>query len=75
MRPTGLHSYAQPVTDREPNLAPQYADERDRPLEFVLTPRERDRAAMAAIELESHRRRLNARQPHISRNARKELVP
>ena len=71
MRPAGLHTNAQPVTEREPSCAPEYLDPRDRPIEFGLTPRERDAAAMAAIHLEANRRRLNARQPHIERNARK----
>lgn len=62
MRPNGLHSYAKPVTEREPSLAPEYADERDRPLEFVLTPQDRDVAALAAIHLEANRRRLNKRE-------------
>lgn len=50
-----------PVAEREPSHAPEYADERDRPLEFVLTPQDRDLAAMAAIHLEANRRRLNKR--------------
>lgn len=50
-----------PLVEREPSHAPEYADERDRPLEFVLTPQERDRAALAAIHLEANRRRLNKR--------------
>lgn len=62
MRPNGLHSYAKPLVEREPGNAPEYADERDRPLEFVLTPQERDRAALAAIHLEANRRRLNKRE-------------
>lgn len=31
------------------------------PVDFILTPRERDVAALAAVELEAHRRRQNAR--------------
>lgn len=61
MRPDGLHSYAKPLVEREPSHAPEYADERDRPLDYVLTPQERDRAALAAIHLEANRRRLNKR--------------
>jgi hypothetical protein len=62
MRPNGLHSYAKPLVEREPRNAPEYADERDRPLDFVLTPQEQDRAALAAIHLEANRRRLNKRE-------------
>lgn len=42
-----------PVTERE---APESA-----PLDFVLTPRERDVAALAALHLEDLRRQQNAR--------------
>lgn len=56
-----VHDGWETVTEREPSYAPEYADERDRPLEFVLTPQERDRAALAAIHLEANRRRLNKR--------------
>lgn len=61
MRPDGLHSYAKPLVEREPSNAPEYADERDRPVEFVMTPQDRDVAALAAIHLEANRRRLNKR--------------
>ncbi len=71
MRPAGLHTKAQPVTEREWKPEPDYVDPRDRPLDYVLTPHERVAAAMAAIHLEANRRRLNAKQPHIERNARK----
>src|SRR5690606_39592945 len=55
-----------PVTERE---APESA-----PLDFVLTPRERDVAALAAVHLENRRRRLNELdepQPFIVREPRK----
>ena len=54
-----------PVTERE---APDSA-----PLDFVLTPRERDVATMAALHLENRRRRLNEldeAQPFIVRDPR-----
>ena len=54
------------VTERE---APESA-----PLDFVLTPRERDVATMAALHLENRRRRLNELdmpQPFIVRDPRK----
>lgn len=31
------------------------------PIEFVLTPQDRDTAALAAVRLEAHRRRQNKR--------------
>ena len=44
-------SHWRPLVEREEPEA--------RPLDFVLTPRERDVAAMATLYLESRRRRLN----------------
>lgn len=55
-----------PVTEREEPEA--------RPLDFVLTPRERDVATMATLHLENRRRRLNEldeAQPFIVREPRK----
>jgi hypothetical protein len=55
-----------PVTEREEPEA--------RPLDFVLTPRERDVATMAALHLENRRRRMNEldeAQPFIVRDPRK----
>jgi hypothetical protein len=31
------------------------------PIDFVLTPQDRDKAALAAVHLEAHRRRQNER--------------
>ena len=31
------------------------------PIDFILTPQERDRAALAAVQIEAHRRRQNER--------------
>lgn len=50
-----------PLVEREPSHAPECADERDRPLDFVLTPRERDQVALAKLYLERRRRELNRR--------------
>ena len=58
-------SHWRPVTEREEPEA--------RPLDFVLTPRERDVAAMASLYLENRRRRLNELdepQPFIVREPR-----
>jgi len=68
MRPAGLHSMAKPLVEREPDYAPQYADPRDVPLEFVLTPQDQAIADFAGKCIKAHIRRLN--QPHIERNAR-----
>ncbi len=59
-------SHWRPLVEREEPEA--------RPLDFVLTPRERDVAKMAALYLEDRRRRLNEQdevQPFIVRNPRK----
>ena len=69
MRPAGLHSHAKPVTERDWTPAPQYADPRDVPLEFELTPQDQAIADFAGKCIKAHVRRLN--QPHIERNARK----
>jgi len=67
-RPAGLHSMAKPLVEREPDYTPQYADPRDVPLEFELTPLDQAIADRAGKHLKEHVRRLN--QPHIERNAR-----
>ncbi len=59
-------SHWRPAVEREEPEA--------RPLDFVLTPRERDVATMATLHLESRRRRLNEldeAQPFIVRDPRK----
>ena len=59
-------SHWRPAVEREEPEA--------RPLDFVLTPRERDVATMAALHLENRRRRLNEldeAQPFIVRDPRK----
>ena len=73
-RPEGLHDFAKPVTEREWNPEPPKAtevDPRDIPITFGLSPREHDIAEQIREDLEAHRQRLNARQPHIERNSRK----
>jgi len=59
------------VTEREPDYVPRYADERDAPLVYQPTALDLKTAEQIREDLEAHRRRLNARQPHIERNARK----
>lgn len=50
-----------PLTERDPDPnPPQLApDDPGRPLDFVLTPRERDKALLGTLALEDRRRRLN----------------
>ena len=48
-----------PVTESELRPAP-VRDERDVPMDFVLTPRERDAVQLARLDLERNRRRRNA---------------
>lgn len=38
------------------------------PIDFVLTPAERDVARLAAVEIEAHRRRQNERDAKQKRN-------
>lgn len=59
-------SHWRPAVEREEPEA--------RPLDFVLTPRERDMATMATLHLENRRRRLNEldeAQPFITQAPRK----
>lgn len=60
-----------PVTEREPDYTPQYADERDRHMTYEPTAMDLQRAEEIREVLKANRDRLNARQPHIERNARK----
>ena len=59
------------VTEREPDYVPRYADERDAPLVYQPTALDLKTAEQIREDLEAHRQRLNARQPHIERNSRK----
>lgn len=59
------------VTEREPDYVPRYADERDAPLVYQPTALDLEKAEQIREDLEAHRQHLNARQPHIERNARK----
>lgn len=61
-RPAGLHTNAQPVTEREWKPEPVErapSDPRDMPLDFVLTPQERTQAAIDYCAMQAHVRRLN----------------
>lgn len=51
----------QPVTipAYDPKPPRRVDDIRDKPVEFVLTPAERDRVALAKVALEDNRRRQN----------------
>ncbi len=59
------------VTEREPDYVPRYADERDAPLMYEPTAGDLHMADRIRDQLEQHKSRLNARQPHIERNSRK----
>lgn len=59
------------VTEREPDYTPRYADERDHPMTYEPTAMDLQRAEEIREVLKANRDRLNARQPHIERNARK----
>ena len=58
-------------TEREYNGTPRYADERDHPMTYEPTAMDLQRAEEIREVLKANRDRLNARQPHIERNARK----
>lgn len=52
----------QPLVEREFDGTPvREEDPRAQPLDLVLTPQERDRAKLAALHLERHRRNANLR--------------
>jgi hypothetical protein len=59
------------VTEREYDGTPRYADERDHPMTYEPTAMDLQRAEEIREVLKANRDRLNARQPHIERNARK----
>jgi hypothetical protein len=59
------------VTEREYDGTPRYADERDHPMTYEPTAMDLQRAEEIREVLKTNRDRLNARQPHIERNARK----
>lgn len=61
MRPNGLHSYAIPVTEREDCDG----------LPYEPTDSDRHMADRIREAIETHLSSLNARQPHVERNARK----
>lgn len=55
------HPVWKPLVERDsdPNPPKYEADDPGRPLDFVLTPRERDIALLGTLELEKRRRQLN----------------
>lgn len=59
--PTGIaiHDGWQPVTHRDPSPTPVYKDQRDRPLDLILTPKERSKAAVAYCALMDSVRQAN----------------
>jgi hypothetical protein len=59
------------VTEREYDGTPRHSDERDHPMTYEPTAMDLQRAEEIREVLKANRDRLNARQPHIERNARK----
>lgn len=55
------HQVWKPLVERDPDPnPPQYApDDPGRPIDYVLTPQERDKALLGTLALEDRRRRLN----------------